>query len=49
MDRDRLYAKLVAGAMNAQRNLAAVGDQKLLNCHVGLLDDDERLVEFDRL
>jgi hypothetical protein len=27
MDRDRLDAQFVAGAMDAQRNLAAVGDE----------------------
>ena len=33
MDRDRLDAHLMAGAMDAQRNLAAVGDQQFLDGH----------------
>ena len=49
MDRDGLDAHLVAGAVDAQRDLAAVGDQQLLDRHRGLADDDERLVELDRL
>ena len=47
--RDRLDAHLVAGAVDAQRDLAAVGDQQLLDRHGTLLDDDQRLVELDRL
>jgi hypothetical protein len=38
--RDGLDAHLVAGAVDAQGNLAAVGDQELLDCHGRLLDDD---------
>ena len=49
MDRDGLDAHFVAGAVDAQRDLAAIGDQQLLDCHGVLLDDDERLVELDRL
>ena len=33
MDGDRLDAHLVAGAVDAQRDLAAVGDQQLLDRH----------------
>ena len=33
MDRDRLDAHFVAGAMDAQRDLAAIGDQQLLDRH----------------
>jgi hypothetical protein len=33
VDRYRLDSHLVAGAMDAQRDLAAIGDQELLNCH----------------
>ena len=50
MHRDRLDAHLVAGAVDAQRDLAAVGDQQFLDRHgTSLLDDDQRLVELDRL
>ena len=50
MDRDGLDAHFVAGAMDAQRDFAAVGDQQFLDRHrSGLADDDERLVELDRL
>jgi hypothetical protein len=48
VNRDRLDAHLVAGAVNAQRNLAAIGDQQLLDRH-RLGEQDQRLVEFDRL
>ena len=49
MHRDRLDPHFVAGAVDAQRDLAAIGDQELLDFGTCLLDDDERLVEFDRL
>ena len=39
-------AELAAGALDAQRDLAAVGDQDLVE-HV--LDDQQRLAVFDRL
>ena len=48
MDRDGLDAQLMAGAMDTQRNFAAVGDQELLNGH-GLADNHQRLVELDGL
>jgi hypothetical protein len=50
MHRDRLDAHFVAGAVDAQRDLAAIGDQDLLDGIIAcLLDDHERLVELDRL
>src|SRR5258708_22388462 len=33
MDRDRLEPHLMAGAMDSERDLAAVGDQQLLDLH----------------
>jgi hypothetical protein len=33
MDRDRLDAHFVAGTMDSERDLAAVGDQQLLDLH----------------
>jgi uncharacterized surface protein with fasciclin (FAS1) repeats len=33
MDRDRLDAHFVAGAMDAERDFAAIGDQNLLDGH----------------
>ena len=37
MDRDGLDAHLVAGAVDAERDLAAVGDQQLLDLHAARL------------
>src|SRR5205085_5048865 len=49
--RDRLYPHLMAGAVNAECDLATVGDQQFLNWyrHSALADDDEWLIELDRL
>jgi hypothetical protein len=33
MDRDRLDAHLVAGAVDSERDLAAIGDQQLVDLH----------------
>jgi hypothetical protein len=33
MDRDRLDAHFMAGAVNAERDFAAIGNQKLLDRH----------------
>ena len=49
MHRDRLDAHLVAGAVDAQRDLAAVGDQELRDRHAAHSMTIERLVELDRL
>jgi hypothetical protein len=48
MHRDRLDAHLVRRAMDAQRNLAAIGNQDSLDGH-GSANKDEGLIEFDRL
>src|SRR5581483_11372778 len=50
MDRDGLDAELAAGAQDAQSNLAAVGDDDLLQ-HDGrrLFDYEEGLAELDRI
>ena len=49
MDRDRLDAHFVAGAVDAERDLAAIGDQDLLDRHQAYSTIDQRLVELDRL
>ena len=51
MDRDRLDAHFVAGAVDAKRDLAAIGDQQLFDFSHGGFSSmiDERLVELDRL
>ena len=49
MDRDRLDPELVAGAVDAERDLAAVGDQQFLDWSCVLTDHHQRLVELDRL
>jgi hypothetical protein len=51
MHRDRLDAQLLAGAQNAQGDLAAVGDQNFLNMAdtPRSLEDDQRLAVFHRL
>ena len=49
VDRDRLDPHFVRGAVDAQRDFAAVGDQHAGDAHRALGDHDQRLVEFDRL
>ena len=57
MDDDGLDAELAARALDAQRDLAAIGDQDLVEQLVGaaappcglLLDHEQRLAELDRL
>jgi hypothetical protein len=48
MDGDGLDAELPAGAQDAKRDLAAVGDDDLVE-HSALLDGEEGLAELDRL
>ncbi|MFM5930421.1 MAG: hypothetical protein ACKOPQ_05890, partial [Novosphingobium sp.] len=47
--RDRLDPHFVRCAVNAQRDLAAVGDQDAGYRHRALADHDQRLVELHRL
>jgi hypothetical protein len=52
MDRDRLDPHFVAGAVDAQCYLAAIGDEDFREGHVPnppLFDDEQGLVVFDRL
>ena len=49
MHRDRLDAELAAGAQDAQRDLAAVGDDELLEHAPRLFDDEQGLAELDRV
>ena len=49
MDGNGLDAHFMTRAVNAQRDLATIGDQDFLNGHRRLLDDDERLIELDGL
>jgi hypothetical protein len=51
MDRDRLDAHFVAGAVDSKRDLAAIGDQDLLDRHLalGFSMITSGLVELDRL
>ena len=44
---DRLDAELAAGAQDAQRDLAAVGDDDFVE-HGALFDDEQGLAELDR-
>ena len=47
---DGLDAELAAGAQDAQRDLAAVGDDDLFEHRAAsLLDDEQRLAELDRI
>ena len=47
---DGLDPHFVTGAVDAKRNLTAIGDQEFLDLRQGgLLDDDQGLVELDRL
>ena len=47
MDGDGADAHLAAGAVDAQRDLAAIGDEHLLE-HRALFQDQQRLAVFDR-
>src|SRR5919112_3369536 len=50
MDRDRLYAHLAAGAVDAEGDFASVGDQNLFEQWDGpLFDSHEDFAELDRL
>ena len=49
MDRDGGDAELLGGAQHAQRDLAAVGDQDLVEHASRSLDHDQGLAVFDRL
>ncbi len=50
MDRDRLDAHFVAGAVDAERDLAAIGNEDLPDRHQAVLfDDRQRLLVLDRL
>src|SRR5919112_1550229 len=50
MDRDRLYAHLAAGAVDAEGDFASVGDQNLFEQWDGpLFESHEYFAELDRL